>query len=355
MGARLYDPGVGAFTSLDTVAGSAQSPLSMNRWLYARADPATLVDPTGHAAVLEDEAGTTLVRLGPGVKPRRLRRGRRADLWTQKLLAPGRRRAYDFRTRAASRTGYLQDQLQDAQTAQAKAGAMLRAAQGKDAQADVDYQSCHTVRCQMKSECAASGPQNYGSCMSYDGPPQAGLDRPAEDATPNLLVPLVMFGAPLLPLACVAGGCEAAAIGAAAGGGSYVGTKVLENIAAGKPATDGLDAGDAALAAAGGWLTGGLSTLGGPIFTGGGIAYRGLFTQMGINASIGSTQTGLSAVLHGRSPSPFQMGVGGLLATAGPVAGEGWSPLRQATTGFSLGVSNNLSLDALSRYDPQGP
>ena len=39
MGARLYDPGVGAFTSLDTVAGSAQDPLSMNRWLYARRTP----------------------------------------------------------------------------------------------------------------------------------------------------------------------------------------------------------------------------------------------------------------------------------------------------------------------------
>ncbi len=62
MGARLYSPGVGAFTSLDAYAGSAQSPLSMNRFLYAEANPATLVDPTGHTAILEDEAGHLLVR-----------------------------------------------------------------------------------------------------------------------------------------------------------------------------------------------------------------------------------------------------------------------------------------------------
>ena len=48
MGARLYDPGIGAFTSLDSYSGKAQDPLSMNRFLYAEANPAPLVDPTGH-------------------------------------------------------------------------------------------------------------------------------------------------------------------------------------------------------------------------------------------------------------------------------------------------------------------
>ena len=47
-GTRDYAPGLGMFTSLDTVAGSAQHPLSMNRFLYAEANPATLVDPSGH-------------------------------------------------------------------------------------------------------------------------------------------------------------------------------------------------------------------------------------------------------------------------------------------------------------------
>jgi RHS repeat-associated protein len=43
MNARDYAPGLGAFTSLDTVSGSAQNPLSMNRFLYAEANPATLI------------------------------------------------------------------------------------------------------------------------------------------------------------------------------------------------------------------------------------------------------------------------------------------------------------------------
>jgi RHS repeat-associated protein len=48
--ARSYDPSLGAFTSLDSVSGSAQNPLTLNRFLYAAANPATLVDPDGHTA-----------------------------------------------------------------------------------------------------------------------------------------------------------------------------------------------------------------------------------------------------------------------------------------------------------------
>jgi RHS repeat-associated protein len=50
MSARFYSPSLGAFTQLDSVMGSAQDPRSMNRFLYAHANPATLIDPTGHAA-----------------------------------------------------------------------------------------------------------------------------------------------------------------------------------------------------------------------------------------------------------------------------------------------------------------
>jgi hypothetical protein len=35
--------------------GGAQNPLSMNRFLYAHANPATLIDPTGHYAVYGDD------------------------------------------------------------------------------------------------------------------------------------------------------------------------------------------------------------------------------------------------------------------------------------------------------------
>jgi RHS repeat-associated protein len=54
-GFRAYAPTLGAFTSLDDVAGSAQNPLSLNRFLYAAADPETLVDPDGHCIRWEDD------------------------------------------------------------------------------------------------------------------------------------------------------------------------------------------------------------------------------------------------------------------------------------------------------------
>ena len=57
-GARDYAPGLGMFTSLDTFAGSAQDPLSMNRFLYAEANPATLIDPSGHMAQTVDGGGS---------------------------------------------------------------------------------------------------------------------------------------------------------------------------------------------------------------------------------------------------------------------------------------------------------
>ncbi len=50
-GARSYDPSLGTFTSFDTVSGSAQNPLTLNRYLYALGNPATLVDPDGHASI----------------------------------------------------------------------------------------------------------------------------------------------------------------------------------------------------------------------------------------------------------------------------------------------------------------
>ncbi len=52
-GFREYAPALGAFTSLDDLMGSAQDPASLNRFLYAAANPATLVDPDGHKSVYE--------------------------------------------------------------------------------------------------------------------------------------------------------------------------------------------------------------------------------------------------------------------------------------------------------------
>jgi len=55
--ARSYAPGLGAFTQLDTVMGGAADPLSMNRYLYAEANPATMIDPTGHGATVVTDGG----------------------------------------------------------------------------------------------------------------------------------------------------------------------------------------------------------------------------------------------------------------------------------------------------------
>jgi RHS repeat-associated protein len=48
MAARDYAPHLGTFTQQDSYAGSAANPASMNRFLYAHANPATLIDPDGH-------------------------------------------------------------------------------------------------------------------------------------------------------------------------------------------------------------------------------------------------------------------------------------------------------------------
>ncbi len=58
-GARSYNPTIGAFTSLDSLHGSAGNPALLNGYLYANANPATLVDPDGHSA-------PTLLTRSPG-------------------------------------------------------------------------------------------------------------------------------------------------------------------------------------------------------------------------------------------------------------------------------------------------
>jgi RHS repeat-associated protein len=47
--ARFYLPATGTFSQLDTYAGDVGDPVSLHRYLYAAANPWTLIDPTGHA------------------------------------------------------------------------------------------------------------------------------------------------------------------------------------------------------------------------------------------------------------------------------------------------------------------
>lgn len=54
-GARYYDPEVGRFISQDPYQGNPGDPPSLHRYLYANANPARYIDPTGYASV---EAGS---------------------------------------------------------------------------------------------------------------------------------------------------------------------------------------------------------------------------------------------------------------------------------------------------------
>jgi len=49
-GARQYDPAIAAFTSFDSVMGSAHDPISLNRYVYVHANPEAMIDPDGHWA-----------------------------------------------------------------------------------------------------------------------------------------------------------------------------------------------------------------------------------------------------------------------------------------------------------------
>jgi RHS repeat-associated protein len=49
MGARLYAPDLGRFTTTDPVAGDPSTPASMNEYIYGWVDPLSLTDPTGEA------------------------------------------------------------------------------------------------------------------------------------------------------------------------------------------------------------------------------------------------------------------------------------------------------------------
>jgi RHS repeat-associated protein len=52
--ARSYNPALGTFTSLDSHLGSAQNTALLNGYLYANANPATLVDPDGHCSMYDN-------------------------------------------------------------------------------------------------------------------------------------------------------------------------------------------------------------------------------------------------------------------------------------------------------------
>ena len=64
-GARFYAPAIGAFTQLDSYAGSAQAAWSLNRYLYAGANPTSMIDPDGHAFIDNPGSASGGYRLPP--------------------------------------------------------------------------------------------------------------------------------------------------------------------------------------------------------------------------------------------------------------------------------------------------
>lgn len=60
MGFRQYDPSNGRFTSQDDVIGGLASPVTLNRYTYANADPLNFFDPDGHFGIDLGAAGDWL-------------------------------------------------------------------------------------------------------------------------------------------------------------------------------------------------------------------------------------------------------------------------------------------------------
>ena len=115
-GARDYAPGLGAFTSMDTVTGSARDPGQLGRFLYAEGNPASLVDPTGHAA---HQVNMDAARDPSGG-------GQTADQWAKHLKAV---KAQEQAAAAAKA---------QAAAAKAKAVAAVAAGVAHDAKVDAD-------------------------------------------------------------------------------------------------------------------------------------------------------------------------------------------------------------------------
>jgi RHS repeat-associated protein len=60
--ARYYEPGRGRFATVDPLNGVPTNPISLNKYLYANADPVNLSDPLGLASLFEYN-----IQIGPRV------------------------------------------------------------------------------------------------------------------------------------------------------------------------------------------------------------------------------------------------------------------------------------------------
>ncbi len=58
--ARYYDQNVGRFTQMDSWAGFNSQPITLNKYLYANADPVIHVDPSGNASLIEQTTASNI-------------------------------------------------------------------------------------------------------------------------------------------------------------------------------------------------------------------------------------------------------------------------------------------------------
>ena len=66
-GARYYDAAIGRWTQQDPRSGSIADPSSVDRYVYADADPINRVDPTGRDSCTEAVLGTLAAFVGLGI------------------------------------------------------------------------------------------------------------------------------------------------------------------------------------------------------------------------------------------------------------------------------------------------
>ena len=69
LGARYYDTNVGRFISEDISTGSLTDPMTLNKYIYARDNPMTFIDPTGNMFAISGGAIGGLSALGRAPAP----------------------------------------------------------------------------------------------------------------------------------------------------------------------------------------------------------------------------------------------------------------------------------------------
>jgi RHS repeat-associated protein len=223
--ARSYLPDLGTFTSLDSVTGSAQNPMTLNRYLYALGNPATLVDPDGHfAGDLDDERGYVIET---------------SSVNTATGFSTGSRRTMD--------TGKVEKD----RAARAVRPVATSSGGGSNATTNRSPANAGTHSNDPDYYCL---PSSMGECTWVRKDVDQGGGKTADFG--STLAAVAMIAAVVGCVAAAAVCVSAATIGALSGAGGYGLGVFATNCAKPGCSLDGFDPGQAAMAAFGGMLTG---------------------------------------------------------------------------------------------------